>query len=398
MSFSVQPGNRSKAFTLIELLVVIAIIAVLIALLIPAIQKVRASAMRSQSANNLKQLALACLAYQDATKFLPYNGMIPNGTTPNLSTTPGAATNGGTPVTVGNRNMETGSWGYMILPFVDQQALYDLADGSTKFQPAMALKVSVFLCPGRTRQGFATTQTFDPAGVLNEYPDPGPFPATTQLHLALGPQTDYALNPYLNDTNPADGGPPNIANAKRSTTGIIDGASNRVLLGHAYLRTEEYDWTTSEGWKAPINYGGTSGTIRALGNVYLRDGVYGYNPCAPQPWTGMTNIPFPAQNLSLASSTTTGLCPNQALAQLAKDTASGLNFYVPGMILKPGGNNSQRSFFGSPFAEGAFFAMADGSVHLIPYDFNADIGVNGTGMGDISPILVSNGGAVMSIP
>src|SRR5690349_8961717 len=114
MSRPCSPPPPRRGFTLIELLVVIAIIAVLIGLLLPAVQKVREAAARTKCANNLKQLGLGMHNYHDV-----YNGF------------PSAGWGWfwvGDPIRSGRG--QPGGWVYSILPFVEQGPLYDLGGGS----------------------------------------------------------------------------------------------------------------------------------------------------------------------------------------------------------------------------------------------------------------------------
>ena len=125
------PPRLRRGFTLIELLVVIAIIAILIGLLLPAVQKVRAAAARSQSSNNVKQIVLAVHSYHDANRVVPPLG---------------------TSVAPGRNNA---SAYFFLLPYVEQSGVYQVGmtnGGAWEQSPnnAGSVKIKTFLSPRDT--------------------------------------------------------------------------------------------------------------------------------------------------------------------------------------------------------------------------------------------------------
>ncbi len=125
----VRKMPKGKAFTLIELLVVIAIIAILIGLLLPAVQKVRAAAARAQCQNNQKQISIGVHNYATTYKKVP--------------AVEGLASGG-----YGGHKPLTGTSGsilYYLLPYVEQGPLYTKANGNS--HNVGAFVVPVYLCP-----------------------------------------------------------------------------------------------------------------------------------------------------------------------------------------------------------------------------------------------------------
>jgi len=208
---------RRSGFTLIELLVVIAIIAILVGMLVPAVQKVREAASRTQCLNNLKQLGLAANSYHDTKK-----RMVDSGGNPNLAA----------PL----------NWSaqFNLLPFLEQAGMYE-TPGAPGYN---AIGVSTFSCSARSRPGFATN--------------------------ALGgPLTDYQLNCFNGAAFAYNG-----TKLTMATITQFRGASNLILFGEGCLdpSVAAVDSSgTDPGYESIFNVSGYG--INRTGGGIIQDNV-----------------------------------------------------------------------------------------------------------------------------
>ncbi len=237
--------KRWRGFTLIELLVVIAIIAILIGLLLPAVQKVREAAARSQSQNNLKQMVLALHNFGDAnqTQFPPGYGTWPIGS-------------GGW----GQAGSAEGTLFYHLLPFIEQQNMYNA--GQTSWSGKLSMQLEWANLPRVVKTYMAPADASIPAGGNIDY-------------------TSYQANAMaLCQYNQQRGD--FWANARMPAT-FTDGTSNTIFFCEAYAQTGlggQNGPGSSGGWTyywASRYEGCTQGNYGApnyLANIY--NGVYPY--------------------------------------------------------------------------------------------------------------------------
>jgi prepilin-type N-terminal cleavage/methylation domain-containing protein len=231
---------KGKGFTLIELLVVIAIIAVLIGLLLPAVQKVREAANRSQCQNNLKQLGIAVHNFNDSYGQLPVVEGVTVGGQYGVYPKPGT----------------NGTIFFYLLPFMEQQNMYNLAGGNSMNLSGQNFVVKGFLCPS------------DPGPVnANSYGGCGVMQSLT-VNRDGYPTCNYAANVMVFEPR----GTSNIS------AQIPDGTSNTVMFAERFRNCSPssggctlpaWAWNTQlnsgDPWTSPTFGGNNDGGLWNLG-------------------------------------------------------------------------------------------------------------------------------------
>ena len=277
MSMLTLRTNSRRAFTLIELLVVIAIIAILIGLLLPAVQKVREAAARAKCTNNLKQMGLAVLNYESAYGYLPTSG---EGTKPDLSGT--VFGNDSTSIPTTDPRFAMHSTQYYLLPYIEQSAIFAQIDPNTAYNVASAA------FPNHLTAFQTTVKTFICPSYPFESADPSNY---GYVHYSATCYTDIdPTGGYRNKPTRALGA---LDITRTKLTDITDGTSSTISLGEDAGRRNGYSTSYTDPYSA--------GNNRAFWRWAEQDNAFGVSG-DPLAWASSTagkavnNNPTPLPN------------------------------------------------------------------------------------------------------
>jgi prepilin-type N-terminal cleavage/methylation domain-containing protein/prepilin-type processing-associated H-X9-DG protein len=336
-----------RAFTLIELLVVIAIIAILIGLLLPAVQKIREAAANMQCKNNLKQIALAAMNYENAMSKFPAGSIARRGTQ-----------------AAGPGNVNTASyydtWGIALLPYLEQGNLYNLwnpnmpnlasdADAGANFVTMRQSQVKTYNCPSDVSAGLGFTPGRPDSGndyLTNTANGPsgngpyktGPYPLFMPSTYRCVSGASYGGSDWwTNPANPDDGG---------SNENWDDASQIPALMAHfagdrGIMHTADPLVPGAVQEKIASITDGTSNTLM-FGEYSTKD-----TPGRRTFWAYAYT--------SYAQSLVTFNAPWTLQASFAACAATP----------NPSGNNQCKRAWGSFHTGGLNFAFCDGSVHTV---------------------------------
>jgi prepilin-type N-terminal cleavage/methylation domain-containing protein/prepilin-type processing-associated H-X9-DG protein len=301
--------RTTAGFTLIELLVVIAIIAILIGLLVPAVQKVRDAAARLQCANNLKQLGLAHHNYFDTFKSLPAN------------------TRG-----VSNTSLRLAGF-TLLLPFIEQQPLYNQYNQTVNWDvnPNLTIAgtaINLYVCPSTPnpqRLDYDQTQTNWQTN---------PFCAVTDYATIYG--IGAPLAGLLNYTGDVNGIMPK--NTVPTFGEVTDGLSNTILLAESAGRPYLY-----QGAKVISS----TSSLFVVGGGWVR----------------------PASAIWLMGSDSTGTIIPGTACSINCTNGQGFTTYPPNGFYGTDGTGQLYSFH----TGGINAVFGDGSVHFLPQSLDIHI-------------------------
>ena len=254
MTRSLTPFRSWRGFTLIELLVVIAIIAILIGLLLPAVQKVREAAARMSCQNNLKQIGLAMHNHNDSTGYLPSGGqhwsLAPTYGIPVVGVPPNLSAPAAAPASV---TEQRAGWLFQLLPFIEQGNIYNGGGQTTiggQMSQARAAVIKTYFCPSR-RAPTAWTQATSWYEPTTGYPFCGTH-GQTDYAGSIGPNSsDFGVivRTFNHVTNSVPGP---RRRAPIRIQDLIDGTSVTLVAGDKKLRRGISGFRTddNEGYSA----------------------------------------------------------------------------------------------------------------------------------------------------